>query len=112
MPHVMSFLRQTGCLACVNPPLKSLANTELNTAKTFAWSAVHNKAHIETDGAHRCVITYTRAHGIAECIQAIRKGRAKHVAEIGEQRGSKLSKKWETQLGATFEEAHPPDRVP
>jgi len=27
--------------------LKSLPNAKLNTAKPFAWAAVHNNAHIE-----------------------------------------------------------------
>ena len=38
------------------PLLKSLADTDLHTAKTFAWATVYNKARIEADGTHRRVI--------------------------------------------------------
>ncbi len=37
----MSSLRQTVCLGCVSPPLKSLTDAELHTAKSFSWAAVH-----------------------------------------------------------------------
>jgi hypothetical protein len=54
---VSSMLRQTIYLAWMSPLLKSLADTDLYTAKVVAWAAVYNKAHIEADRTNRCFVT-------------------------------------------------------
>src|SRR5262245_33719147 len=92
--------------------LKRLSNAKLNMAKIFAWTAVHNDAHIEAYWTHRGIVTQARAHCIAEIPEAIRKGRTKHVAEIDKQDGSEVPKERETQLSAAFNETHPSYGVP
>jgi hypothetical protein len=92
--------------------LKSLPDAKLDTAKIFAWATVHNDAHIEAYGTHRCIVAQARTHCIAEIPETIRKGRTKHIAEIDKQDSSELPKKWETQFSATFNETHPSYGIP